>query len=97
MASFRKALLLYNPVSGARIHERKDTVAEIERMLRDTGAEVRTEATQQAGSAGVQAREAIDKGCDAVFACGGDGTVLDVLQGVVGTEAVLGAVPLGTG
>ncbi|HEX8925616.1 MAG TPA: diacylglycerol kinase family protein [Terriglobales bacterium] len=97
MASFRKALLLYNPVSGALIHQRIEIVAELERMLRDTGAEVRTEPTRHAGSAGTQARQAIEKGCDAVFVCGGDGTVLDVLQGVVGTEAVLGAVPLGTG
>lgn len=97
MAGFRKALLLYNPVSGARIDRRMQAVVELERILHETGAEVRTEATRQAGSAGTQARDAINGGCDAVFACGGDGTVLDVLQGVVGTDATLGVVPLGTG
>lgn len=90
-------MLLYNPVSGARIDYRTQAIAEVERMLRSTGAEVRKEPTRYAGSAGAQVRKAMDAGCDAVFACGGDGTVLDVLQGVVGTDAILGVVPLGTG
>ena len=35
-------------------------------------------------------------GCDTIFACGGDGTIHDVLQGVVGTDAALGIIPFGT-
>jgi diacylglycerol kinase (ATP) len=31
-----------------------------------------------------------------VFACGGDGTVHDVLQGMVGSQAALGVIPMGT-
>ncbi len=53
-------------------------------------------ATRAAGSAGEQAHEAIVKGYDAVFACGGDGTVNEVLQGMVGSQAALGVIPLGT-
>ncbi|HUO61182.1 MAG TPA: diacylglycerol kinase family protein [Candidatus Acidoferrales bacterium] len=97
MANFRKALLLYNPVSGARIDRRSQAIAEVEHLLHSTGAQVVIEPTHHAGSAGKQAQKAISGGCDAVFACGGDGTILDVLQGVVGTEATLGVVPLGTG
>ncbi|HET7440814.1 MAG TPA: diacylglycerol kinase family protein, partial [Terriglobales bacterium] len=48
------------------------------------------------GEAGEQAREAIASGCDTVFACGGDGTIHDVLQGMVGTPAALAIIPLGT-
>ncbi len=33
---------------------------------------------------------------DLVLACGGDGTVHEVLQGLAGTEAALGVLPLGT-
>ena len=66
-------------------------------VLRRGGMDVRVEATQARGSAGGQARQAIAHGCDAVIACGGDGTVFDVLQGVAQTEAVMGVIPLGTG
>ena len=41
-------------------------------------------------------RQAIAEGCDAVIACGGDGTIHDALQGVVGTQVALGVIPLGT-
>jgi diacylglycerol kinase family enzyme len=43
-----------------------------------------------------QTKQAITEGCDAIFACGGDGTVHDVLQGLIGTNAALGVIPLGT-
>jgi diacylglycerol kinase (ATP) len=36
------------------------------------------------------------EGCDTVFACGGDGTVHDVLQAVAGTRVALGVIPMGT-
>lgn len=65
--------------------------------LRAVGVGALPMPTREAGSAGEQAREAAVRGCDAVIACGGDGTVLDVLQGVVGTEIALGVVPMGTG
>ena len=55
------------------------------------------DATRARGSAGEQARAAIAAGCDAVFACGGDGTVFEVLQGVAETTAMMGVIPLGTG
>jgi diacylglycerol kinase family enzyme len=41
-------------------------------------------------------QQAIAEGCDTVFACGGDGTVHDVLQSLVGTGTALGIIPLGT-
>jgi len=69
-------------------------VAEI---FRRAGVEVVVEVTQARGSAGDQARAAIGAGCDAVFACGGDGTVFEVLQGVAETKAMMGVIPLGTG
>ncbi len=66
-------------------------------VLRAAGVEVALEPTRSRGSGGDQARAAIHAGCDAVFACGGDGTVFDVLQGVAETNAALGVIPLGTG
>src|SRR5207302_1344592 len=52
--------------------------------------------TEADGEAGRQAQEAIASGCDAVFVCGGDGTIHDVLQGMIGTAASLAIIPLGT-
>ncbi len=44
-----------------------------------------------------QGARAAAGGVDTVVACGGDGTVRAVLEGVAGTSAHLGVVPLGTG
>jgi diacylglycerol kinase (ATP) len=97
MPVLHKALLLFNPVSGARLKARTATMRRIADIFRRAGIEVHVEATQARGFAGSQARAGIDAGCDAVFACGGDGTVFEVLQGVAETTAMMGVIPLGTG
>jgi diacylglycerol kinase family enzyme len=42
------------------------------------------------------ARCAVAAGSDTVFACGGDGTIHDVIQGLVGTNVALAILPFGT-
>ena len=73
------------------------TVRRIAEIFRRAGVEVHIDATRARGSAGEQARAAIASGCDAVVACGGDGTVFEVLQGVAESNAMMGVIPLGTG
>jgi diacylglycerol kinase (ATP) len=85
--SMRKATLLYNPLSGRRQSRRVADVEAASKVLRDAGIETAAEPTRSSTEAGSQAREAIATGCDTVFACGGDGTIHDVLQGMVGTQA----------
>jgi len=92
----RKAILLYNPYSGRR---RKQRVADVEAslvVLRKAGVEASMAETRGSSDTATQAGQAITQGCDTVFACGGDGTVHDVLQALVGTETALGIIPLGT-
>jgi diacylglycerol kinase (ATP) len=92
----RKAMLLYNPLSGRRRGRRLADVEAALSVLRSAGVEASAAPTRAASDATDQARQAIAEGCDTVFACGGDGTVHDVLQGLVGTNAALGIIPLGT-
>jgi diacylglycerol kinase family enzyme len=95
----RKAAFLYNPASGRKLKRRLADVESAAAVVRAAGVEVVVTPTRAAGSAGEQAREAVAAGCDAVFACGGDGTVHEALQGMIesGGAAALGIIPLGTG
>jgi YegS/Rv2252/BmrU family lipid kinase len=92
----RKAILLYNPLSGRRRGHRLADVETALSVLRSAGVEATATPTRAASDATDQTRQAIAEGCDTVFACGGDGTVHDVLQGLVGSHAALGIIPLGT-
>jgi diacylglycerol kinase family enzyme len=44
----------------------------------------------------MNARFAVAGGSDTVFACGGDGTIHDVIQGLAGTQVALAILPFGT-
>jgi YegS/Rv2252/BmrU family lipid kinase len=97
MPAFHKALLLFNPVSGSNQETRAATMRRVAEVFQRAGVEALVEATHARGSAGDQAQAAISAGCDAVFACGGDGTVFEVLQGVAESTAMMGVIPFGTG
>ena len=92
----RKAALFYNPLSGRRRTRRLADVAAALAVLRQAGVEAAAEPTRGQADAGEQARQSIAQGCDTIVACGGDGTAHDVLQGMVGSAAALGIIPLGT-
>jgi len=92
----RKAILLYNPSSGRRQGQRLADVDAALAVLHAAGIDASSAATRTAGGTAEQVNAAIAQGCDTVFACGGDGTIHDVLQGLVGANAALGIIPLGT-
>src|SRR5216684_6996549 len=92
----RKAILLYNPVSGGRRKRRLQDVDAALAVLRAAGVEVWAEATRATANTPEQTARAIAEGCDTVFACGGDGTIHDILQGLAGTSAALAVLPMGT-
>jgi diacylglycerol kinase (ATP) len=94
--SMRKAALLYNARSGGRRNHRETDLRAVLKTLADAGVEASLTRTQSGADAAEQARKAILEGCDTVFACGGDGTIHDVLQALAGTRAALGVIPMGT-
>lgn len=53
--------------------------------------------TEYAGHARILAKEAAGAGAAAIVAVGGDGTVNEVIQGMVGRGSTLGILPLGSG
>ena len=90
------ATLLYNPAAGRQRESRSRVVEQVTSALLGRGFQVHAEATRAKGSAAQQAAAAVRRGAAAVFACGGDGTVHDVLQGLAGTKALLGIIPSGS-
>jgi diacylglycerol kinase (ATP) len=95
----KKVVLIYNPASGQKRARRAEEIARAAAILRVAGVEAETCATTSAGSAIQQTQQAAASGADTVIACGGDGTVHEVLNGLMlgGARAVLGVLPLGSG
>jgi diacylglycerol kinase family enzyme len=97
----RKAILIYNPSSGQKRARRAEYILRAAEVLRAAGVEAVTRTTTGAGSAISQAQAAATEGFDTIIACGGDGTVNEVLNGVMlagpDTNAAIGVIPLGSG
>jgi len=92
----QKAALIYNPVSGQHSSRRKVAIESALGVLREAGVTAEAFTTSGVGSATEQAKHAVETGFDTVIACGGDGTVHEVLQSLVGSDVALGVIPLGT-
>jgi YegS/Rv2252/BmrU family lipid kinase len=93
----RRAFLIYNPQAGRRRGLRRLQVEQAAGVLQTAGVEAVVAPTSAPGSAGQQVRSAISQGYETIIACGGDGTVHEVLQGITGAGVTLGVIPLGTG
>ncbi len=91
----RKAALLYNPESGGS-KQRPSELNSALSILRRGGIEAELFPTESREHAGQQAGQAIADGCDTVFACGGDGTIHNIVQILAGTQVALGILPMGT-
>jgi len=91
----QKAALLYNPASGGNRKRQKEVEAALA-LLRQAGVKADLVLTNSPAHAGEEARKAIAVGCDTVFACGGDGTIHNIVQVLAKTPVALGVLPLGT-
>ena len=91
----RKVFFIINKYSGTGFQSK------IEGKIIDACARLKLEAileyTQHRGHATELARQAAAHGIPRVFAMGGDGTVNETAQGLVGTSTALGILPKGSG
>jgi len=92
----RKVALIENPASGTVSPLRRGVVGKAMAALVGAGIEVDHIVIDGPGRGSAMAAEAVADGCDTVLVCGGDGTVHEVLQSLVGTGVALGVLPLGT-
>jgi diacylglycerol kinase (ATP) len=94
--NYRYATLIYNPTSGRRRGLREGQVRQARDELKRWVARVEVRATSHAGDASRLAARAIEDGSDLIGACGGDGTINEVVSGMAGSPATLLALPSGT-
>lgn len=94
--TMRRIALIHNPASGPYSAHRADAIEKATEVFRAAGIEAEALVCEAPGGATLHARTALQRGCDAVIACGGDGTVHEILQTLAGTEIALGVIPLGT-
>jgi diacylglycerol kinase (ATP) len=89
-----QAELIYNPHGGQVVvrHELDNVVA----FLNSYGWSVTLRETSKPLEATELARHAVNRGAKVVIAAGGDGTINEVANGLVNTDAALGVLPVGT-
>jgi YegS/Rv2252/BmrU family lipid kinase len=84
-------VVILNPTAG-NLETIRDWQKRIESITR--GWPIRT--TSQPGDAAALARSAVEQGFGRIIAAGGDGTVNQVANGIAGSNAALGILPIGT-
>lgn len=91
----KKATIIYNPMSG-RQGKRAEQAAEMVRLLEERGVTAAARATRGPDDATLLTREALSNGANIIISYGGDGTLNEVIQAMVGSDAVLGVWAGGT-
>ena len=91
----RKAALLYNPDSGGSQQRQRELESALA-ILRAGGVEADLVPTESRDHAGDETRMAVETGCDTIFACGGDGTIHNIVQVLANSPVALAILPLGT-
>lgn len=86
-------LIVFNPVAGRR---RAHLLWRVLDVLSANGVRLELAETHRSGHAETLAREAVGRGEQMVVAAGGDGTIAEVANGLLGSAASLGVIPLGT-
>jgi diacylglycerol kinase (ATP) len=90
-----RSVLVVNPSAGPWDVRRE--VPTVLNYLGNQGWQTSLHWTERPGEATDLARRAADRGLDAVFVAGGDGTINEIVNGLAGSPVALGVLPGGTG
>jgi len=85
--------VIINPASG----KEESTLPIINASMKETGIQWQASITQHAGDALRFAKAAVKKGIDALAVYGGDGTLMEAVGGLIGSEVPLVILPGGSG
>lgn len=91
-----KVRFIVNPKAGCG-RDPNSIISAIDTTFSTTGHQYDLQLTRFRGHAKTLSEIAVTQGCDVVVAVGGDGTVNEVGAVLVGSEAVLGIIPAGSG
>jgi len=96
LATIRNAVIIFNPAAGRLQHGGMAHLAEVVQIFKGAGIAAELRATDSPGSATRLAHAAVTQGRELVVACGGDGTLHEVVNGLAGSQVPLALLPAGT-
>lgn len=96
LTGIQDALLIHNPAAGRRHRRRTSDLDAARRILAQAGISVEIADTSRPGDATLLARDAVEQRRGMVIACGGDGTINEVANGLAGSRVPLAVLPAGT-
>jgi diacylglycerol kinase (ATP) len=96
LEGIKDALLIYNPTSGRRRHRRFAEIEQAVRVLKEAGIATELAPTTGRNSASGIARYAVEQHRGMVIACGGDGTINEIVNGLAGSQVPMALLPAGT-
>ncbi|HVB34532.1 MAG TPA: diacylglycerol kinase family protein [Patescibacteria group bacterium] len=97
LTGIHDALLIHNPAAGrSRHHHRARDLESARRILAEAGIRAEQLDTSGPGQAVELAREAGSQGRGMVIACGGDGTINEIANGLAGSQVPMAVLPTGT-
>src|SRR3984893_12880667 len=92
----KDALLIYNPTSGRKRYTRFEEIEHAARILKEAGITAELPPTTGPGAAIRIARQAVDQRRGMVIACGGDGTINEIVNGLARSQVPMALLPAGT-
>lgn len=93
MRPIKRVQVIINPAAG----QNTPVLATINDVFQPLNIDWNVSITKQAGDARAQAQAAVQSGVDVVAAYGGDGTIMEVASGLLGSDVPLAILPGGTG
>ena len=91
----KKVMFVINPISG--VYKKKNVPEKVARYIDYVQYDYTIRFTQYAGHASLITQQAVEQGYDVVVAVGGDGSINEIAQSLVGSETALAVIPYGSG